>query len=303
MLFFVPSLPKVFALKELRQITVIGLGLLGGSVALSAQSVSRTVRVVGFAHRGGTRAKAAKLLAATDVADDLSGSVVGSDIVILATPIYTFEKIFNDIRDSLKAGAIVTDVGSTKILPHRWAAKQLPKSVYYVGSHPIAGSEQRGVEFARDDLFEQANCILTATKSTNQRAVRILKDFWSQMGCRVKLMNPAEHDKVFAKVSHLPHLTAAALLNANDNDQLKYAGKGFMDTSRVASGPSNIWVDILLANAGNCIRGIDRFKKELDKLKKAIKAGDSAKLQKLLGRARDRRAKLVKDKLKKRELV
>jgi prephenate dehydrogenase len=295
--------PKVFTLKDLRQITVIGLGLLGGSVALSAQRVSQVVRVVGFTHRGSTRAKAAKLLAAIDIVNDLGGSAAGSDIVILATPIYTFEKIFAQISSHLKAGAIVTDVGSTKVLPHRWAARQLPKSVYYVGSHPIAGSEQRGIEFARDDLFEQADCILTATKNSNRKAVKILKDFWSQMGCRVRMMSPAEHDKVFANISHLPHITAAALLNANENNQLKYAGKGFMDTSRVASGPANIWGDILLANAGNCIRGIDRFKKELDKLKKAIKAGDGAKLQKLLGRARERRAKLVKDKLKKRELV
>jgi prephenate dehydrogenase len=303
MLFFVPALVKVFVMKGLRQITVIGLGLLGGSVALSAQRLSQAVRVVGFAHRGSTRAKAAKLLAAVDIVSDLGGSVAGSDIVILATPIYTFEKIFIEIRDSLKAGAIVTDVGSTKVLPHRWADKRLPKSVYYVGSHPIAGSEQRGVEFARDDLFEQADCILTATKKTSRRAVKILKDFWSQMGCRVKLMAPAEHDRIFARVSHLPHLTAAALVNAGGDKKLELAGKGFMDATRVASGPSNIWCDVLLANAGNCTKGIDSLKKELDEFKKALKAGDSTRLEKLLGRARDRRAKLVKDKLKKRELI
>jgi len=290
-------------MKELRQITVVGLGLLGGSVALSAQRVSRAVRVVGFTHRGSTRAKAAKLLAAVDIASDLRGSVAGSDIVILATPIYSFEKIFIETRDSLKAGAIVTDVGSTKVLPHRWATNRLPKDVYYVGSHPIAGSEQRGVEFARDDLFEQADCILTATKKTNRRAIKILKDFWSQMGCRVKLMKPAEHDRVFARISHLPHLTAAALVNAGGDKEMRFAGKGFMDTSRVASGPSNIWCDILLANSGNCAGGIDKLKKELDEFKKAIKAGDSTRLERLLGRARRRRAELVEYKLKKRELI
>jgi len=294
---------KVFVLKELRQITVIGLGLLGGSVALTAQRSGGPVKVVGFSHRAGTRRKAREILVATHIADDLGGSVAGSEIVILATPIYTFEEIFAQISKHLKAGAVVTDVGSTKVLPHRWAARQLPRNVYYVGSHPIAGSEQRGVEFARDDLFEQADCILTATKSTNRQAVKTLRDFWSRMGCRVKLMSPVEHDRVFANVSHLPHITAAALLNANDNNQLKYAGKGFMDTSRVASGPANIWVDILLTNAGNCAKGIDKFKRELDEFKKAIKTGDSVKLQKLLGKARDRRAKLVEDKLKKRELV
>ncbi len=290
-------------MKELRQITVIGLGLLGGSVALSAQRLGQAIRVVGFTHRGSTRAKAAKLMAAIDITGDLKGSVAGSDIVILATPIYTFEEIFITIRDSLEDGAIVTDVGSTKVLPHRWAAKRLPKSIYYVGSHPIAGSEQRSVEFARDDLFEQADCILTATKKTSQRAIKILKDFWSQMGCRVKLMTPAEHDRVFAKVSHLPHITAAALINAVGDKELKFAGKGFMDASRVASGPSNIWCDIILANADNCAGGIDRLKKELDEFKKAIKAGNSTRLEKLLEAARTKRSNLIKYKMSRKEMM
>jgi prephenate dehydrogenase len=289
--------------KDLRQITVIGLGLLGGSVALRAQRSLGAVRVVGFSHRASTRRKARQLLVAGRIAEDLAGSVVGSDIVIVATPIYTFEKIFAEIRTHLKTGAIVTDVGSTKVLPHRWAAKQLPRRVYYVGSHPIAGSEQRGVEFSRDDLFEQADCIVTATGRTNRKAVAAIKEFWSQMGCRVKQMRPGEHDRVFGKVSHLPHITAAALINANSVSELQYCGQGFIDTSRVASGPANIWVDILLANSANCAKGIDRLKKELDEFKKALKADDNKKLERLLVRARERRAGLIKDKLKKRELI
>jgi prephenate dehydrogenase len=290
-------------MNDLKQITVIGLGLLGGSVALTAQRFAGPVRVVGFSHRAATRKKAKEILISAEIAENLTDSVAGSDIVILATPISTFEEIFAQIAASLKAGAIVTDVGSTKIRPHKWAKKTLPKNVNYVGSHPIAGSEQRGVEFARDDLFEQADCILTVTKNTNKKAVSVLKDFWTKMGCRLKVMTPAEHDKVFANVSHLAHITAAALLNANNTDQLKYAGKGFLDTCRVAGGPPNIWVDILSTNAANCAKGIDRLKKELDEFKKAIIAGDNAKLQKLLDRARDRRAELIEDKLKKRELV
>ena len=179
----------------------------------------------------------------------------------------------------------------------------MPKSVYYVGSHPIAGSEQRGVDFARDDLFEQADCILTATGTTNRSAIKILKDFWSRIGCRVKLMTPAEHDRIFARVSHLPHLTAAALLNAGNDKELRFAGRGFIDTSRVASGPSNIWSDILLANAGNCTRSIDKLKKELNEFKKALEAGDGAKLEKLLEVARARRSKLVRYKMSRKELI
>ena len=160
---------KALTLKDLRQITVIGMGLLGGSIASGVLRCFSGVKVVGYAHRPATRAKAIELAVATEVVDSLELSVSKADIVILATPISTFEDIFGQISESLPDGCIVTDVGSTKVLPHRWAAKKLPRRVHYVGSHPIAGSEQRGVDFARDDLCNQAMCILTTTKKTNQK--------------------------------------------------------------------------------------------------------------------------------------
>jgi prephenate dehydrogenase len=230
-------------------------------------------------------------------------SVSNADLVILATPIGTFEKIFGEISDALPAGCIVTDVGSTKVLPHQWAAKKLPERVHYVGSHPIAGSEQRGVEFARDDLFERAICILTTTKKTNRQAVQSLRRFWSRLGCSVKLMGPAEHDRILANVSHLPHITAAALINASSVKELTFAGKGFIDTSRIASGPANIWADVLATNANNATRSIDRITAELGKLKKAIKNGDKKQIEKLLKAARSKRSALIKYKIKKKELI
>ena len=294
---------KVFVLKDLRQISVIGLGLLGGSITLAVSRIFPRVKTVGYTHRATTRQKARELAVAAEIVDDMSESVSGSDLVILATPVRTFEKIFSAIRGSLRHGCIVTDVGSTKVLPHRWAAKRLPKTVHYIGSHPIAGSEQRGVEFARDDLFEQAACILTTTKKSNNRAVQTLKKFWSELGCSVKLMTPAEHDKIFANVSHLPHIAAAALINANKAEELKFAGRGFMDTSRIASGPANIWADVLLSNASNTAKGIDKIIAELLKLKKAIKSGNVKQIEKLLEAARVKRAALIKQKIKKKELI
>jgi prephenate dehydrogenase len=290
-------------MKDLRQISVIGLGLLGGSITLAVLRTFAGVKTVGYTHRSKTRRKAKQLAVATEIVDDLNLSVSNADLVILATPISTFEKIFSAIADALPRGCIVTDVGSTKVLPHRWAAKKLPKTVHYVGSHPVTGSEQRGVEFARDDLFDRATCILTITKRTNNRAVQTLKKFWSELGCCVKLMAPAEHDRIFANISHLPHLTAAALINANNAEELKFAGKGFIDTSRIASGPANIWADVLLTNTNNTIRSIDKIIAELLKLKKAIKAGDKKQIEKLLEAARTKRAALIKHKIKKRELI
>jgi prephenate dehydrogenase len=276
---------------------------LGGSIALAVLRSFARVRVVGYTHRPSTRAKARRLAVATEIVDSLRSGVSDSDLVILATPICTFERIFGEIGDALPSGCIVTDVGSTKVLPHRWAAGKLPKRVHYVGSHPIAGSEQRGVEFARDDLFDQAMCILTTTTKSNRRAAQTLREFWSKLGCLVKSMTPAEHDRVFANVSHLPHIIAAALINANGSEDLKFAGQGFIDTSRVASGPANIWADVLLTNTANTVRGIDKVIAELEKLRGAIKNQDGKKIEKLLEKAKAKRAALIKYKIKKKEII
>ena len=294
---------KVFILKNLKQITVIGLGLLGGSISLAVSRSFSGVKTVGYSHRQKTRRKAEELHIADLVVDDLEESVLGSDLVILATPIYCFEEIMSAIGDSLEADCIVTDVGSTKAMAHRWATKYLPSKIRYVGSHPIAGSEQRGVEYARDDLFDQSMCVLTGNSSTSPGAIKVLKSFWSKIGCRVKMMKPAEHDRIFAKISHLPHVTAAALINACTSRELDFCGKGFIDTSRIASGPASIWGDILLTNAKNCSRDIDKLVGELLKLKAAIETGDERKIRGLLETARKKREVMITQKLEKKELI
>lgn len=292
-------------MRHLKQITVIGLGLLGSSVclAVSRRAGMLGIKTAGFTHRPSTRAKARRLKVADVIFDDIRQSVADADIVILATPICTFERIFSEIKNALPPGCIVTDVGSTKVLPCKWAANRLPKTVHYVGSHPIAGSEQRGVEFGRDDLFDNALCILTPTAKINRPAVATLRKFWLQLGCSVRIMSPSTHDRIFANVSHLPHITAAALVNASNLEELKFAGKGFMDTSRIASGPANIWVDVLLTNAKNVTIGIDRLAGELAKFKKAMRSRDRGKVEKLLESAVSKRHSFVKYKMTRKELV
>jgi len=288
-------------LKKLRQITVVGLGLLGSSITLAVLRTLTGVKSVGYSHRAATRRKARRLGVAERIVDDIHKAVARADMVILATPIRTFEDIFRQIADSLPAGCIVTDVGSTKQEPHRWARRILPKNVYYVGSHPIAGSEQRGVEFARDDLFDGANCILTNTSGTE--AIRTLSKFWSALGCKVKVMRPSQHDRILADVSHLPHVAVAALINANSAEELKFSGRGFIDTSRIASGPANIWTDVLLTNSANITRGIDKMVKELHKLREAMNSGNEKSLHRLLEQARNKRKALIKHKMKTRSMA
>jgi prephenate dehydrogenase len=290
-------------MKELRNISVIGLGLLGGSIALAARQRLPGTHVIGYSHRASTRAKAREIGTATEIVDDLAAAVRTADLVILATPIFTFEQYFADISKLIPSGCIVTDVGSTKLMPHQWAERQLDERARYVGSHPVAGSEQRGVEFARDDLFYQARCVLTATRATNRAAVRSLKAFWSALGCSVQILDPVEHDRIFANVSHLPHVLAAGLVNASDGDDLKFAGKGFLDSTRIASGPANIWTDVLMANSEDIANGIDRIVAELLKLQAAIRSSKREEIERLLEAAREKRAALVKYKIRKKELL
>jgi prephenate dehydrogenase len=289
-------------MKDLKQVTVIGLGLLGGSLTLTIQRTFPNIKAAGYSHRPSTRTRARQLSVANEVFDDIHQSVAEADIVVLATPVSTFEDIFTEIARSLPDGCIVTDVGSTKNLAHKWAAARLPSRVHYIGSHPIAGSEQRGVEYCRDDLFYGAVCVLTTNTKTNPQALQSLEDFWKKIGCIVKRMTPAQHDRVFANVSHVPHVVAASLVNANKDADLEYAGKGFMDASRIASGPAGIWSDILLTNAANTVKGIERVIKQLQQMKSAIASEDKDKVRKLLEMARAKRAALIEHKLRSEDI-
>ncbi|MBP7051946.1 MAG: prephenate dehydrogenase [Phycisphaerae bacterium] len=290
-------------MKSLRQVSIVGLGLLGGSISLAVRERMPGVAVVGYSHRPATRRRAKSLGIVTRVAGDLATAAETADMVILATPIFTFEQYFADLAGVVPSDCIVTDVGSTKLLPHQWADRRLGKSARYVGSHPIAGSEQRGVEFARDDLFDQARCILTTTATTDRAAVRILREFWSALGCNVHVMKPVDHDRVFANISHLPHVMAAGLVNASDEEDMKYAGKGFLDSTRISSGPASIWTDVLVANGQNITDGLDRAIVELSKLKEAIRNGNRERIMELLETARCKRAALIKYKIRKKELL
>ncbi len=289
-------------MKSLRHVSVIGLGLLGGSVALATRQHIPGTTVIGYSHRAATRRRAKALGIATEVVGDLEAAAATADLVILATPIFTFESYFTELARIVRPGCIVTDVGSTKVLPHTWAANRLNGRARYVGSHPIAGSEQRGVEFARDDLFDQARCILTTTPATEPGAVRTLKGFWSALGCSVQTMSPAEHDRVLANISHLPHVMAAGLVNASEPGDMRFAGKGFLDSTRIASGSPTIWTDVLLANRENIVDGIERVMVQLSRLQAAVRSGDREAIARLLESARKKRSVLVQYKIRKKEL-
>jgi prephenate dehydrogenase len=281
-----------------RQLTILGVGLLGGSIGLAVRSAMPKVRIIGCSHRRETLEKAMAIGAIDAIEMEPAPAMKGSDLVILCTPVGIFEQLFTEIGQSMPAGAIVTDVGSTKRSVVHLAEKLLPKNVDFVGSHPIAGSEKRGVEFSRADLFSNRLCIITPTKQTKKPAMEKVEKFWQSLGMRTTRISPDDHDRLLADVSHLPHLLAAALVAMQEDAGLELSGKGFLDTTRIAGGDGALWRDIFLDNADNLKAGLKRLKSQLAAVESMLDSKSQDELKDWLDAAAQRREKLLKKKLR-----
>jgi prephenate dehydrogenase len=189
-------------------------------------------------------------------------------------------------------------VGSTKRSIVRWADSILDKKVNFVASHPIAGSDRRGVEFARADLFKNHLCIVTPTSTTRATALKAIGSFWKMLGMRVAQLSADEHDRLLADVSHLPHLLAAALVAMQDEPALRLCGQGFLDATRIAGGDGGLWRDILLDNADNLRGGMTRFQAEVSRVMNMLESGEPDALRNWLSAAAQRRQILVDQKLR-----
>lgn len=281
-----------------KQISILGVGLLGGSIGLAAKSAINGCKITGYGHRPTTLEKALEIGAIDRACTNVSDAVRNAELVILCTPISIFSGLIPGIAAALPAGALVTDVASTKRSIVRLAGRRLPSTARFVGSHPMAGSEKRGVEFARTDLFANALCITTPTPKTDPAALADVEAFWKTLGMRITRLSPDEHDRLLADVSHLPHALAAALVSMQDERAMNLAGKGFLDTTRIAGGDGALWRDILLDNRSNIHRSLRRFRQELRRLEALLKHPDSAQLVEWLNDAARRRERLLQQKLR-----
>lgn len=275
----------------IKHLSILGVGLLGGSIGLASRKATSDCNISGYGHRASTLNTALALGAITQSFEDPAKSVAEADLVILCTPVGTFESLLQSIAPALKPGAIVTDVGSTKRSIVAAASRFLPASVHFIGSHPIAGSEKRGIEFARADLFQQALCLITPTDQTDPTALSTVTTFWQSLGMRVQSLSPADHDRLLADISHLPHAVASALVAMQSDDALSLAGKGFLDTTRIACGDGPLWRDILLDNRDNLKAGLRRLADQLLQLEKSLDQDDAASLAQWLTAAALRRKK------------
>lgn len=256
-------------------LSILGVGLLGGSLGLAVKRRVKGATVVGYGHRRETLDEALRLGAIDRAVTGAAEAVGGADLVVLCTPVGLFESLLGEIAQNIAPGAIVTDVGSTKRRVVEVAERVLPRGVRFVGSHPMAGSEKRGVRYAWADLFERAVCIVTPTARTDPAALEQVESFWRLMGMRTTRLSPDEHDRRLADVSHLPHALAAALVAMQEEPSLALVGNGFRDATRIAAGDGGLWRDILSENRDNLRDSVRRLRQELDQLLAHLDSGDA----------------------------
>jgi len=275
-----------------RKVTVIGVGLIGGSFAMAIKKHRLAREVVGVSQRQTTLQTALKMKVIDQGYQDVKKAVSNADLVVLSTPVSIIMGMLSLIGPHLKRNCIVTDVGSAKMAIVNAAAEHLPAPAMFVGSHPMSGSEKRGVQNAFPELFENSMCIMTPTKSSNRSATDRIKKLWTKLGAKVKIMSPEEHDKALAYVSHLPHLLAYSLMGTIPNEYLPYTAKGFKDTTRIASSSPQMWNDICMGNSRNILNSLDAMVQNLSSLRKAIVMNDARALTNQFKTAKTKRDKI-----------
>jgi cyclohexadieny/prephenate dehydrogenase len=283
------------------KLAIIGLGLLGGSVAAAAKSRGLARQVVGAARR---RAPLERALAAgiVDAIASPEEAVIGADFVVLGTPVGSMSAVLADVASGLEPGCIVTDVGSVKGIVVDVLPGLLPEGVEFVGSHPMAGSHLRGPEHAKADLFEGATCVVTSQATVdsaatlNSAAALRVERFWRSLGARVTRRTPTAHDNEVAWVSHLPHLLSFAFaeaLCAAPTDVGELAGSGFRDFTRIAQSDAELWGEILSLNSKALSGPLNHFSESLAKVARMLEEGDGESLERMLSQARMRLAEVA----------
>jgi prephenate dehydrogenase len=278
-------------------VAILGPGLIGGSLALALAERNLADKLVIYARSAHALDKIRTAGVEAELTGNPSEAVRDADIVILCVPIEAMAGLVNEFRDALKPTALVIDVGSVKGSVDRDLAPLLDDRALWIGSHPMAGSEQAGFAAARADLFEGAAVILTPTRHTQQAAEQRAEDFWRAMGARVVNLSPETHDRYVAQISHVPHLLAAALVCHASEEARELASGGFRDTTRVASGSPELWVEILSANAKAVATELEALTMHLKALKSHLENSPSIilkpALHAMLKAAHDARSKIV----------
>lgn len=262
---------------ELKNITIIGVGLIGGSFGLSLRKSGFSGRISGVGRNSANLERARALGAIDSVSRSLTESVVDADLVFLATPVGEFPEIVRTMRECLKKGAIVTDAGSVKDEVIRELEPLMPEGAHFIGGHPIAGKECSGVDAASSELFSGAPCIITPSENTDKNALETVVTTWQSLGARTHIMDPQLHDAIFAAVSHMPHVISYALVNSIldiDKSFIRHGGSGLRDMTRIALSSPELWRDICAYNSEHILASLRKFQSALSRTEKLISDSD-----------------------------
>ena len=274
-------------MKLFQKVTIIGVGLLGASLAKACKGRGLVDEITGYGRNCENLRKAKDLKIIDHYSGDLSEAVSDADLVVLCTPVSTIVPLIQSLVSQVQPGTIITDVGSVKESVVHSADKLMPEGIFFVGSHPIAGGENSGLESSTASLYQDAKCIVTPTEKTDTTALKKISALWNALGMNVISLSAEEHDFIFGAVSHLPHIVAYALMNTlgglktpNNLEVTGFSGAGLRDITRIASSDPVMWRDICLSNRNHSLNLINRFQKKLEEIRNTIERGDGQELEK-----------------------
>lgn len=281
------------------RLTIIGLGLIGSSVARAVKAQMPSVRITGYDADASVRSRAVELGICDDVTDTVGASVTDADLVILCVPVGAMGEVAQEFADDLPVDCIVSDVGSCKQSVADALAIVLPQAMI-IPAHPVAGTEKSGPDAGFSTLFKGRWCILTPPDSAPEAAVERLRSFWQRLGADVEIMDARHHDMVLAVTSHLPHLIAYTIVGTADDlegvtqsEVIKYSAGGFRDFTRIAASDPVMWRDVFLANKEAVLEMLQRFSEDLSALQRAIRYDKGDELEALFSRTRNIRRSIV----------
>ena len=283
-----------------KKICIIGCGLIGSSIARAVKKNNLSDKVVSSNRSTAINKKVIELKIVDESSSDTKKMVTNSDLIIIATPLSSYESVILKIRDSLKSGCILTDVGSVKGIVLNLIENHLPKNISWIPSHPIAGTEESGPEAGFSELFKNRWCILTPSRKAKEKDIKLLKVFWEKVGSKVDIMDAKKHDHILAITSHIPHLIAYNIVSTSLNIQdekkteiVKYSASGLRDFTRIAASNPIMWRDIFIQNKKNTSELINKFISNLEELKKAIENNDEKKLELIFSKTKKIRKDIV----------
>ena len=273
-------------MKLFKKMTVIGVGLLGASLAKACKERGLVEEIVGYGRNRENLEKAKSLKIIDHCPADLNSAVKDADLVVLCTPVSTLVPLMQNMASAVRPGTLITDVGSVKEPVVSGIDKLVPEGVFFVGSHPIAGGENSGLEASTANLYQDARCIVTPTDATDKTALEKISALWQAVGMKVVSLSAEEHDFVFGAVSHLPHIVAYALMNTlgalktpDGREVTTYSGAGLRDITRIASSDPVMWRDICLSNREHSLNLIDLFQNKLEEIRSTIERSDGEELK------------------------